>query len=588
CFKLLNLLQWFARISQSLNCIKMKLTTCCTDTQMFNKQIELKFEMLLEECNSEKLILIGTPLENLPLNCDGLPFIVQKIYDYIVDYGIYEECLFDKAYSNNIQKANIINAYELVSGPDINCRTIMDVDAVDVATVLVMWLYFLPKPLISPKLYSMICDLNINKKYREIINSMDNISILTLQRIMDIVDSYGRQHKSYKEKLVYLFTLLLTKHVVNPSQNNALQFMDNLKNVLIEAEIENRMFHNKACLVIKENLSRDANVYNKNNLCNKKTLFCRLLSDDGMQLNNGSTEINDSMICNALKKSSSCNLESLSTKENDPYNSVANSLLLDKDNSKVESCTQLSDGQDSLVCEVDELSYSPQIDEMRSIERTMQTHSRSVMKRIKKKPIRSHVERILRSGFLSNEDSLLLKNTLELMKILSKIKNVQNQINVQKREWEDEFGCANKNDKHFLNNRLELLINQKNHYLTKTGLSYGRSYNRTVLNLKNARKEAFKLHEDEKMNKISHNENSEKLISDIYNIQVVLDYLENNCGGKELPWRSSKGCPGYRRKIKKQLNCVTVVSDLQTISEHEVMETIPQPLFIHTEHSDLL
>jgi hypothetical protein len=33
------------------------------------------------------------------------------------------------------------------------------------------------------------------------------------------------------------------------------------------------MFHNKACLVIKENLSRDANVYNKNNLCNKKTLF---------------------------------------------------------------------------------------------------------------------------------------------------------------------------------------------------------------------------------------------------------------------------------------------------------------------------
>jgi hypothetical protein len=76
-------------------------------------------------------------------------------------------------------------------------------------------------------------DLNINKKYREIINSMDNISILTLQRIMDIVDSYGRQHKSYKEKLVYLFTLLLTKHVVNPSQNNALQFMDNLKNVLM-------------------------------------------------------------------------------------------------------------------------------------------------------------------------------------------------------------------------------------------------------------------------------------------------------------------------------------------------------------------
>jgi hypothetical protein len=47
--------------------------------------------MLLEECNSEKLILIGTPLENLPLNCDGLPFIVQKIYDYIVDYGMFIE-----------------------------------------------------------------------------------------------------------------------------------------------------------------------------------------------------------------------------------------------------------------------------------------------------------------------------------------------------------------------------------------------------------------------------------------------------------------------------------------------------------------
>lgn len=29
--------------------------------------------------------------------------------------------------------------------------------------------------------------------------------------------------------------------------------------------------------------------------------------------------------------------------------------------------------------------------------------------------------------------------------------------------------------------------------LTKTGLSYGRSYNRTVLNLKNAQKEAFKV-----------------------------------------------------------------------------------------------
>lgn len=119
----------------------------------------------------------------------------------------------------------------------------------------------------------------------------------------------------------------------------------------------------------------------------------------------------------------------------------------------------------------------------------MQTHSRSTMKRNNKKSIRSHVDRILRSGFLSNDDSLLLKNTLELMKILSKIKkfviqcssikifynynyyfsnSVQNQINLQGRDREDEFGCVNKNDHyypelHFLNNRLELLINQKNH-----------------------------------------------------------------------------------------------------------------------------
>jgi len=59
---------------------------------------------------------------------------------------------------------------------------------------------------------------------------------------------------------------------------------------------------------------------------------------------------------------------------------------------------------------------------MRSIERTMQIHSKSTMKRTKNKSIKIHVERVLKSGFLSNEESLLLKNTLELMKILSKIK----------------------------------------------------------------------------------------------------------------------------------------------------------------------
>jgi len=52
----------------------------------------------------------------------------------------------------------------------------------------------------------------------------------------------------------------------------------------------------------------------------------------------------------------------------------------------------------------------------------------------------------------------------------------------------------------------------------------------------------------------SQNENGDKLITDIYNLQVVLDYLENNCGGKELPWRSSKGCPGHRRKANKQVS----------------------------------
>jgi len=45
--------------------------------------------MLFEDCNADKLNLIGIPLEKLPLNCDGLPFIVQNLYDYIVNYGIF-------------------------------------------------------------------------------------------------------------------------------------------------------------------------------------------------------------------------------------------------------------------------------------------------------------------------------------------------------------------------------------------------------------------------------------------------------------------------------------------------------------------
>jgi len=49
--------------------------------------------MLLEEYNSEKLILIGMPLEKLPLNCDGLPLIVENINNYIIDKGTYSYIL---------------------------------------------------------------------------------------------------------------------------------------------------------------------------------------------------------------------------------------------------------------------------------------------------------------------------------------------------------------------------------------------------------------------------------------------------------------------------------------------------------------
>ncbi|XP_060863413.1 uncharacterized protein LOC132939977 isoform X2 [Metopolophium dirhodum] len=571
--------------------MKMKLTLCCTDTHMLSKQVETKFEMLLEEYNSEKLILIGMPLEKLPLNCDGLPLIVENINDYIIDKGLYEECLFDEAYSTNGRKANIINAYELVSGSRKNCKTILDIDAVDVASVLVMWLYYLPEPLISSKQFSMICDLNVNTKYSEIIMSMNNINRLTLQGVMNIVDSYEKQHKSYKEKLEILFTLLLTKHVDIVSQNNSSQFLDNLKIVLMEAEVNDNVSEcigfNKKSLKIKYNTNHDKNEFNKYNLCNKKNLF-RSFSDDGLHLKTGADDVDATVKCPALHKSSSCNLTEAFSEEDVHYNnSFINGFSFDKNNLNTKPVDKLlSDDHfyDSSVCVTNEL-YSSQIDDMRSIERTMQIHSRTTTKRPKNKSIKNHVERVLKSGFLSNEESLLLKNTLELMKILSKIKSVQNQINIHRKNREDEFGFENEktnkrfSELHFLNNRLEQLASQKNNYLTKTGLSYGRSYNRTVLNLKNAQKEAFKLHENEKNNKKNPNENFDKLISDIYNIQIVLDYMENNCGGKELPWRSSKGCPGHKRMKKKQLNCVTVVSDLQTIGEHEVMETIAQPLF---------
>lgn len=76
-------------------------------------------------------------------------------------------------------------------------------------------------------------DPSVNKNYKEIINFMDNISRQTLNRVMNIIDSYEKQHKSYKKKLESLFALLLTKHVDISSQNNTQQFMDNLKMVLM-------------------------------------------------------------------------------------------------------------------------------------------------------------------------------------------------------------------------------------------------------------------------------------------------------------------------------------------------------------------
>lgn len=69
-----------------------------------------------------------------------------------------------------------------------------------------------------------------------------------------------------------------------------------------------------------------------------------------------------------------------------------------------------------------------QIDDMRNVERTLPTHSRSIIKRNKKRSIKNNAEKILKSGFLSNEDSSLLKNTLELMKLLSKVKRYYNLI----------------------------------------------------------------------------------------------------------------------------------------------------------------
>lgn len=71
--------------------------------------------------------------------------------------GLSNNSLFDEVYSNNGREESIINAYEFVSGSRQSRRTTVDVDAVDVATVLVMWLYYLPEPLVSVKQFLMIC-----------------------------------------------------------------------------------------------------------------------------------------------------------------------------------------------------------------------------------------------------------------------------------------------------------------------------------------------------------------------------------------------------------------------------------------------
>lgn len=79
----------------------------------------------------------------------------------------------------------------------------------------------------------MSIDLDGNKKYNEIISSMDNISRLTLQGIMNIINSYEKQHPLCKEKFGNLFTLLLTKNIDIINENNSSQFLNNLKIVFM-------------------------------------------------------------------------------------------------------------------------------------------------------------------------------------------------------------------------------------------------------------------------------------------------------------------------------------------------------------------
>jgi len=80
---------------------------------------------------------------------------VIKLF-YIFFFPELLECLFDEVYPCNEHK-KITNTHELVSDLKHNCNSIIDVDAKDIATVLVIWLYYLPESSISKKKISLIC-----------------------------------------------------------------------------------------------------------------------------------------------------------------------------------------------------------------------------------------------------------------------------------------------------------------------------------------------------------------------------------------------------------------------------------------------
>lgn len=62
---------------------------------------------------------------------------------------------------------------------------------------------------------------------------MENITRRTLQRVINIVDYYEKQHKYYKDKLRNIFTMLFTKNFHTSIQHNGLQFIENLKKVVM-------------------------------------------------------------------------------------------------------------------------------------------------------------------------------------------------------------------------------------------------------------------------------------------------------------------------------------------------------------------